>query len=105
MSLVDKLLETAFPEACWEVDLHRMRVPEALETVRMAILAAQRAGGGQIRIVCGKGKNSPNGVGVLREAVGGWLYANGLGDNFTRQVDYDGRDGAIAVKVAGHSAS
>lgn len=100
MSVLRALIRAAFPEAAWEVDLHGMRVPEALETVAAAIEAAKKAGGGRLRIVCGKGKRSAGGVGILREAVGGWLSANGYGD-FTRNVEADGLDGSIFLDVKG----
>lgn len=91
-------MRAAFPDAAWEVDLHGMRVPEALEAVENALKAAKEAGGGRVRIICGKGKGSKGGVGVLREAVGGWLEAHGY-SGFTRNVEGDGRDGSMTVEV------
>lgn len=99
MGLLRKLLETAFPDASWEVDLHGMKVAEALETVQKAVEAVKARGGGRVRIITGKGLGSPGQVGVLREAVGGWLDSNGYGPHYTRKVERDGRDGSITVNV------
>lgn len=100
MKLVREILKAAFPDKAWEVDLHGLRVPEALDTVERAIKAAKDCGGGRVRIICGKGKGSKGGVGVLREAVGGWLEAHGHG-RFFRNVEGDGLDGSITVEVQG----
>ena len=108
MNLIGRLLKTAFPESSWDVDLHGMGVEEALATVEEALRAAKAAGGGRVRLICGKGKRSPGGVGVLREAVGGWLAKNGYDGEFTRRMEGDGLDGSIMVEVRGgpdHSAS
>lgn len=102
MSLLRSVMRAAFPEAAWEVDLHGMRVPEALLTVAEAMEAARKAGGGRIRVICGKGRHSAGGVGVLREAVGGWLETHGHG-GFARVVERDGLDGSILVEVEGET--
>ncbi len=98
MDIFRKLMRAAFPDKTWEVDLHGMRVEEALATVAEAIAATGEAGGATIRIICGKGKHSKGGKGVLREAVAGWLEAHGHGD-YKRKVEGDGLDGSIIVQV------
>lgn len=98
MNLLRSVMRAAFPDAAWEVDLHGMRVPQALDAVANAIEAAEKAGGGRLRIICGKGKRSAGGTGVLREAVGGWLDANGYA-GFRRNVESDGLDGSILLDV------
>jgi DNA-nicking Smr family endonuclease len=99
MSWLRRLLHAAFPESDVEIDLHGLRVPEALSLVEQALARAETGGAERVRIVCGKGKGSPGGVGVLREAVAGWLEAHGYSGRYRRQVDRDGRDGAISVQV------
>lgn len=81
------------------MDLHGLRVPEALEVVGRALQQGEASGASRLRIVCGKGKGTPGGVGVLREAVAGWLDAHGYSGRYRRQVDRDGRDGAIWVEL------
>ena len=81
-----------------EIDLHGLRVPEALEVVRQTVTKLEERGG-KVRIICGKGRGSPGGIGVLREAVGGWLTAHGYGQCFQRVVDSDGRDGSLLLEL------
>ena len=69
MRWLTKLLHTAFPDKTMQIDLHGMRVPQALETVRQTVSELEKRGG-RVRIICGKGLGSPGGVGVLREVVG-----------------------------------
>lgn len=94
-----RLVGAAFPGTAPEIDLHGLRVPEALATVAQALEQARREGATHLRIVCGKGRGSPGGVGVLREAVAGWLDAHGYAQRYRRDVDRDGRDGAIRVTL------
>ncbi len=93
------ILRTAIPETAPEVDLHGTRVPEAISAVEGALRRAEAQGVGEIRIVCGKGLGSRGGVGVLREAVAGWLDAHGYAGRYRRQLARDGRDGAILVRL------
>lgn len=101
MNWLRRLLGTAWPEAVPELDLHGLRVPEALEAVHRALLDAERAGVQGLRVVCGKGRGSPGGRGVLREAVAGWLEAHGYQGRYRREMDRDGRDGALRVVLRG----
>ncbi|MEW6487901.1 MAG: Smr/MutS family protein [Thermodesulfobacteriota bacterium] len=101
MTWLRRLLSAAWPDRAPEIDLHGLRVPRALDAVRTALAAAQRAGAPRLRIVCGKGRGSPGGKGVLREAVAGWLEANGYAGRYRREVDRDGRDGALSVDLRG----
>lgn len=105
MTWFRRLLRAAWPDAVPQVDLHGLRVPEALAAVQASLDAAKRTGAPRLRIVCGKGKGSPGGEGVLRVAVAGWLEANGYGGRFRRDVDRDGRDGALLVDVHTDRAS
>ncbi|GAB4265211.1 MAG: hypothetical protein Kow0092_17380 [Deferrisomatales bacterium] len=99
MRWLRRLLRAAFPEAGAEVDLHGLRVPEALAEVERALAEAKARGAARVRVVCGKGRGSPAGIGVLRTAVAGWLDAHGYGGRYRRQVDRDGKDGAIWVDL------
>jgi DNA-nicking Smr family endonuclease len=53
----------------------------------------------EVRIVYGKGRGSPGGVGVLRRAVPAWLEQHGgaIVERFAREIDRDGNDGAMRV--------
>ncbi len=53
----------------------------------------------EVRIVYGKGRGSPGGVGVLRQAIPAWLEQHGAGlvERFAREIDRDGNDGAMRV--------
>lgn len=98
------LIRAACPDSAWDVDLHGMGVEEALLAVERALDAARRAGGARVRLVCGKGRHSPGGRGVLREAVEGWLAARGI--PHAVRLDGDGLGGSILVDVApGQSVS
>jgi DNA-nicking Smr family endonuclease len=99
VSWLRRLLTAAFPGAAPELDLHGMRVPEALDAVEAALAEVTSGGGKGLRIVCGKGKGSPGGVGVLRSAVAGWLDAHGYEGRYRREVDSDGRDGVLWVEL------
>ncbi|MBI5446839.1 MAG: Smr/MutS family protein [Deltaproteobacteria bacterium] len=102
MKRLRALVSAAFPGVVPELDLHGLRVPEALEAVRRALEKAEARGDRELRIVCGKGRGSPGGVGVLREAVPGWLEANGYAGRYRRLLDADGRDGAVLVRLRGY---
>jgi DNA-nicking Smr family endonuclease len=94
-----RLLSIAFPDSAPELDLHGMKVPEALAAVDRALAEVASQGGNGLRIVCGKGQGSPGGVGVLRSAVAGWLDAHGYQGRYRREVDRDGRDGVLWVEL------
>lgn len=53
----------------------------------------------EVRIVYGKGRGTPGGVGVLRQAIPAWLEQHGAGvvERFAREIDRDGNDGAMRV--------
>ena len=99
MKWLRMLSRAAFPNRSPEIDLHGLRVYEALSAVEQALHEAEKAGDNRIRIVCGKGKGSPGGRGVLREAVAGWLEEHGYAGRYRRDMDRDGRDGAIYVHL------
>jgi DNA-nicking Smr family endonuclease len=81
------------------LDLHGLGVREALHETERFLREAQEAGEPQVRIVYGKGRGTPGGVGVLRQAVPAWLEQHGGSwvERFERDVDRDGNDGAMRV--------
>ena len=83
------------------LDLHGLKVREALRATEEFLREAAHAGDREVRIVYGKGRGSPGGVGVLRSAVPGWLeqHAGDLVARFERELDADGNDGAMRVHL------
>ncbi len=83
------------------LDLHGLRVKEALEATEEFLRISQAQGIRQVRIIYGKGKGSPDGKGVLREAVPAWISKEGDGyvSKFQRVIDHDGGDGSIIVTI------
>ncbi len=59
------------PEA--HIDLHGLNAPQAYESLIGFIRSAYMHGRRTVLVVCGRGKNSPSGVGVLRERVQEWF--------------------------------
>lgn len=85
------------------LDLHGLGVPAAIaETERFVVDMAAR-GEREVRIVYGKGRGSPGGVGVLRQAIPAWLEQHGAPhvERFAREIDADGNDGAMRVFLRG----
>ena len=81
------------------LDLHGLRVRQALAETEEFLRAAHRAGAREVRIVYGKGRGSPGGVGVLRQAVPAWIeqHAGAWVERFERQLDARGEDGAMRL--------
>ena len=79
------------------IDLHGMRVRQALEATQAFLEEAQARGETEVRIIYGKGRGSPGGVGVLRQAIPDWLEKSGRRwvERFERQLDASGDDGAM----------
>jgi DNA-nicking Smr family endonuclease len=52
-----------------------------------------------VRIVYGKGRGSPGGIGVLRQVVPAWLEGSGRRwvERFERQLDASGADGGLVA--------
>jgi DNA-nicking Smr family endonuclease len=83
------------------LDLHGRKVPDALAETERFVRQAAAAGWPRVRIVYGKGRHSPGGVGALRHAVPGWLEQHGAPwvERFERQLDADGNDGAMMLWI------
>lgn len=81
------------------LDLHGLRVREAIDASEQFLRQAQRAGEPIVRIVYGKGLGSPGGRGVLREVIPHWLEHAGasLIARYERQPDPSGGDGSVKV--------
>ena len=89
------------------LDLHGLKVREALEETERFLRHAQAHGDSVVRIVYGKGHGSPGQRGVLREVVPRWLEREGveLVERFQRLPDASGADGSVQVwlRVASRS--
>ncbi len=81
------------------LDLHGFRVRHALDATREFLREQQAAGAPQVRIIYGKGRGTPGGLGVLRQAVPAWIEQNaGIWvDRFERDLDASGNDGAMRI--------
>ncbi len=81
------------------LDLHGLGVRAAIAETERFVREAGAAGEREVRIVYGKGRGSPGGVGVLRAAIPAWLEQHGadLVERFERDLDRDGNDGAMRV--------
>ena len=81
------------------LDLHGLGVRDAIDETGRFVAEMAARGEREVRIVYGKGRGSPGGVGVLRQAIPAWLEQHG-GDHverFEREVYADGNDGAMRV--------
>ena len=81
------------------LDLHGFGVRAALDATRRFLEEAHAAGEGSVRIIYGKGRGSPGGIGVLRQAVPAWIEQNAgqWVERFERQLDASGNDGAMRI--------
>jgi len=88
------------------LDLHGLGVREALIETERFLRDAQAHRVRQVRIVYGKGRASPGGRGVLREAVPRWLDGAGaeLVASYRRQPDASGADGGALISVRARPA-
>jgi DNA-nicking Smr family endonuclease len=83
------------------LDLHGLGVKDALAASERFVRELAAAGEERGRIVYGKGRGSPGGVGVLRQVIPHWLEHDGAVwvERFERRVDASGADGAVIVWV------
>lgn len=83
------------------LDLHGLGVRPALDETRKFLEEAHSRGEPRVRIIYGKGRRSPGGIGVLRQAVPAWMEQNATQwvDRFERQLDASGDDGAMIVHI------
>ncbi|HPU83820.1 MAG TPA: Smr/MutS family protein [Candidatus Latescibacteria bacterium] len=80
------------------IDLHGMTAEQAIRYLT-EVLPDYRRKGGTVEIVVGKGLHSPDGKGVLREVVSGWL--DHAGRRFVSRWRWGGRrQGGNGVIVA-----
>ena len=81
------------------LDLHGLGVKEAVAETEHFLRQAREAGETQVRIVYGKGRRTPGGVGVLRGVIPHWLDEDGrdLVERYERDLDSSGDDGAVRV--------
>lgn len=81
------------------LDLHGYGVRDAIALTERFVREMAQGGEREVRIVYGKGRGTPGGVGVLRQAIPAWLEQHGAPwvERFEREVDVDGNDGAMRV--------
>jgi len=81
------------------LDLHGLSVKEALRLTEEFVRVSFRAGISPVRIVYGKGLNSPGGKGILREAIPRWCEKEGKVwvSSMRREVDGKGGDGSTLL--------
>jgi DNA-nicking Smr family endonuclease len=98
-----ELLRSLFRQSTGEVlptlDLHGLSVKESFRMMEQFVGASFQAGIPSIRVVYGKGLNSPGGRGVLREVIPRWCEKEGKIwiDSYHREVDLRGGDGSILL--------
>lgn len=83
------------------LDLHGLGVKDALAATERFLREAHERGDAEVRIVYGKGRGTPGGIGVLRQAVPAWIeqHAGAWIDRFERQLDDTGHDGAMRIWI------
>jgi DNA-nicking Smr family endonuclease len=81
------------------LDLHGLRVPAALDATEAFLREHHASGYRQVRIIYVKGRGTPGGLGVLRQAVPAWIEqnANDWVERFERDLDRTGDDGAMRI--------
>lgn len=79
------------------LDLHGLGVKDARRECDDFLAQARAQGVSCVRIVYGKGKRSPGGIGVLRQAVPSWLDHHPSVARYQRQLDASGDDGSVRV--------
>src|SRR5262249_4487480 len=81
------------------LDLHGLGVKDALAATERFLREEHARGETEVRIVYGKGRGTPGGIGVLRQAVPAWIEQHGGGwvEGFERQLDDSGHDGSMRI--------
>ncbi|MFM7142250.1 MAG: Smr/MutS family protein [Alphaproteobacteria bacterium] len=80
------------------LDLHGLGVADAVRATELFLAEAAAEGRDEVRIVYGKGRRGPGGVGALRVAIPDLVAARtGIVRRFERQVEGDGHDGSMRV--------
>ena len=81
------------------LDLHGLGVKQALAETERFLAEMSARGEQRVRIVYGKGRGSPGGIGVLRQVVPAWLEGSGRRwvERFERQLDASGADGGLVA--------
>ncbi len=80
-----------------ELDLHGLRVLEAGDELRNFLTQAERRQWSKVKIITGRGLNSPEGRGVLKEYVEGYLGREGY--RFREAAGADGGAGCLVVDI------
>lgn len=80
-----------------ELDLHGLTVREALEETARFLEHAERQHWQKVRIITGRGLNSPAGKAVLKEAIGKWLLDYGY--RYRSATGQEGGPGSLIVSL------
>jgi DNA-nicking Smr family endonuclease len=108
MGLKD-FVKSLFRETASEVqpalDLHGLSVKESLRLTQEFVTTSFLAGISPLRVIYGKGQNSPGGKGVLREVIPRWCEKEGKTwvASYRREVDLKGGDGSILLFLRGRT--
>ena len=88
------------------LDLHGLGVADAVRATERFLEECVAEGRDEVRIVYGKGRGGPGGIGALRVAIPDLVAARegGLVLRFERQVERDGHDGSMRVWLRTGSA-
>ena len=81
------------------LDLHGYRVADAVQATERFLADAAADGHREVRIVYGKGRGGPGGIGALRIAIPDLIAARqgGIVRRFERRIEADGHDGSMRV--------
>ena len=81
------------------LDLHGLGVKQALAESERFLAEMSARGERRVRIVFGKGRGSPGGIGVLRQVIPSWLEGSGRRwvERFERQLEASGADGGLVA--------
>lgn len=80
-----------------DLDLHGLTVVEALVETKQFLQEAERHHWQKVRVITGRGLNSPSGRAVVKEAVGEWLVSHGY--RFQIAKGPDGGPGSLIISL------
>lgn len=81
-----------------ELDLHGLRQDEALAELASFLRRAEALGWDRVKVITGRGINSPDGRGVLKERAEAYLRAHTYRFQNARQAD--GGAGCLLVDIS-----
>lgn len=87
---------------CSTLDLHGATLPEARRAVLAFLRERRDAADDIVKVVVGKGRHSEGGIGVLRDAIGGWLTSAPAAHHvlaFVSAAPRNGGSGAVMIRL------